>query len=112
MSRLDRTHCCFFDCLLRFQSDDLLARYGDEIRSVFRDQLSDAWQRGPTAIWSVWSDILAETIALTIPRYAARLRLLFAASVLAGGLTVGTALGFCTIGTSPIVHALSMHVLR
>ena len=107
MSRLDRTHCCFFDCLLRFQSDDLLARYGDEIRSVFRDQLSDAWHGGPTAILRVWSDILAETIALTIPRYAARLRLLFAASVLAGGLTVGTALGFCTIGTSPIVHACS-----
>jgi Serine aminopeptidase, S33 len=107
MNRLYRAHCCFFDCLLTLQSDDLLARYGDEIRSVFRDELGDAWQGGPTAILRVWSDILAETIALTIPRYAARLRLLFAASVLAGGLAAGTALGFCALEPSPIVQACS-----
>jgi pimeloyl-ACP methyl ester carboxylesterase len=105
MNRLYRVQCCLFGCLLMVQSDDLLARYGDEIRSVFREQLSDAWQAGPTAILRVWSGILAETIALTTPRYAARLRLLLAAGVLASGLTIGTALGFCTIGPSPLVHA-------
>jgi len=87
------------------QSDDLLASYGDEIRAVFRDELSDAWQEGTMAILRVWSEILVEAIALTTPRYAARIRLLLAASVLAGGLTFGTALGFCTIGSSPVVHA-------
>jgi pimeloyl-ACP methyl ester carboxylesterase len=107
MNRLFQAHCCLFDCLLTFQNDDLLARYGDEIRGVFRDELSDAWQEGPTAILIVWSNILAETIALTTPRFAARLRLLLAATVLASGLTVGAALGFCTIGRSPVVHACS-----
>ena len=105
MNRLYQAHCCLFDFLLTFQSDDLLARYGDEIRAVFRDQLRDAWQGGPTVILRVWSEILAEIVALTTPRYAARLRLVLAASVLTCGLAVGTALGFCTLGPSPVVHA-------
>jgi hypothetical protein len=107
MNRLYRAHCCLFDRLLTFQSDDLLARYGDEMRAVFRDELQDAWQEGTTAILRVWSEILAETIALTTPRYAARLNLLLAATVLASGLAVGTALGFCALEPSPIVHACS-----
>jgi pimeloyl-ACP methyl ester carboxylesterase len=107
MNRLYRAHCCLFDRLLMFQSDELLARYGDDMRAVFRDQLQDAWQEGTTAILRVWSEILAETIALTAPRYAARLRLLLAASILASGLTAGTALGFCALEPSPIVHACS-----
>ena len=105
MTRMYRVQCCLFDYLLGLQSDDLLARYGDEIRTVFRDELSDAWREGATAVLRVWSEILAETIALTAPRYAARLCVLLAATVLATGLTVGTALGFCRIGPSPIVHA-------
>lgn len=107
MNRLYRAHCCLFDSLPSFQSDALLARYGDEIRSVFQDALSEAWHDGPGAILRVWSEVLAETIALTIPHYAAQLRLLIAASVLAGGLTVGAALGFCTLGVSSVVHACS-----
>jgi pimeloyl-ACP methyl ester carboxylesterase len=105
MNRSFQAHCCLFDCLLAFQSDDLLARYREEIRGVFRDELSDAWKEGPSAILRVWLEILAETIALTTPPFAARLRLLLAASVLASGLTFGTALGFCTLGPSPVVHA-------
>jgi pimeloyl-ACP methyl ester carboxylesterase len=107
MNCLYRAHCRLFDFLLTFQSDDLLGRYGDEIRGVFRQELSDAWHEGPSAIVRMWRDIVAETIALTTPRYAARLGLLLAAVVLASGLTVGTALGFCTIGPSPVVHACS-----
>ena len=106
MNRLYRTHCFLFDCLLTFQSDDLLARYGDEIRSVFQDELTDAWQRGSPAILKVWTEAFSETIALTAPRYAARLRLLLAASALASALTLCTLMGFCTMGTSP-VHASS-----
>jgi pimeloyl-ACP methyl ester carboxylesterase len=108
MKRLYKAHCCVFDCLLSFQSDDLLAQYGDEIRSIFQEELSDAWQQGATAILKVWSEVLSETIALTTPRYAARLRLLLAATVLATGITVGSALGFCTLGPSPIVHACTV----
>jgi pimeloyl-ACP methyl ester carboxylesterase len=107
MNRIYRIHCSLFDLLLTFQSDELIARYGDEIRGVFRDELMDAWHKGPSAIARVWSDILAETIALTTPRYAGRLRLLLAASALATVLVIGCALGFCTIGASPVVHACS-----
>jgi len=107
MNRTFRAHCCLFDCLLTFQSDDLLARYGDEMRLVFRDELSDAWQEGATAIFKVWTGILAETVALATPRYLARLHILLAAAVLASGITVGATLGFCTLGPSPVVHACS-----
>src|ERR1700735_305345 len=107
MNRLYQAHCCLFDCLLRFHSDELFARYGDEVREVFREELSDAWGEGPRAIARVWSGFLAETISLANPRYAARLRLLFATSVLAGGLAVGAAFGFYAIGPSSVVHAFS-----
>ena len=105
MNRLYRAQCWLFDSLLAFHNEDLLAQYGDEIRWVFRDELSDAWQRGPAAIFRVWCDILTETIALTTPRYAVRLRVVLAASVLTCGLALATTLGFCTLKDSPIVHA-------
>ncbi|MBT9330034.1 alpha/beta fold hydrolase [Paracidobacterium acidisoli] len=105
MNRIYRFHCHLFDCLLSVQSDDLMARYGDEIRSVFRDQLSDAWKDGLSAILGVWFDVIAETIALVTPRCLAHLRLVFAATALASVLTIGSALGFCTLGATPVVHA-------
>lgn len=105
MTRMYRAHCCLFECLLSFQSDELVGRYGDEMRTVFRDELSNAWQKGATAILKVWSTILAETVALTAPRYAARLRIVLAASLLTAGLAFGTTLGFCTMGSPPVVHA-------
>jgi pimeloyl-ACP methyl ester carboxylesterase len=107
MNRMYRVHCCLFDRLLTLQSDDLLARYGDEIRAVFRDELQDAWQEGTPRILRVWSEVLVETIALTTPRYVARIRLLLAASVLASGLTLATTLGFCALEPSPVVRACS-----
>lgn len=105
MNRMYRAQCCLFESLVLLQSDDLLARYGDEIRRVFQDELSDAWQRSPAAVLRLWLEILAETIALVAPRYADRLRIVLAASVLTCGLALGTALGFCTLNDSPVVHA-------
>lgn len=108
MTRLYRAQCGLYDCLLKFQNDDLVARYEDEMRWVFQEQLGDAHQRGPAAIFGVWLGILAETIALTTPRYATRLRIVLAACLLTCGLALGTALGFCTLSDSPIVHACSV----
>jgi pimeloyl-ACP methyl ester carboxylesterase len=107
MNRLYRAQCCLFESLLAFHNEDLLAQYGDEIRLLFRDELSDAWQRGPASIFRVWLDILAETITLTAPRYAARLRIVLAAGMLTCSLALATTLGFCTLKDSPIVHAYS-----
>ena len=59
MNPLYRAHCRLFDLLLTLQSDDLLAGYGEEIRAVFREELSDAWQQGSTAILKVWAEGLA-----------------------------------------------------
>ncbi len=107
MSLFYQVQCSFFDFLLSFQNDDLVAQYGDEIRSVFRDELNHAWHHGPSAVAGVWYRALAEIITLTSPRYAARLPLVAASTVLASGLTIGSALGFCTIRPSATVHACS-----
>ena len=58
-------------------------------------------------ILRVWSDILAETIALTAPRYAAVYASCSPPAFWRVDLTGGTPLGFCSIGSSPIVHACS-----
>jgi pimeloyl-ACP methyl ester carboxylesterase len=105
MSRLYRVHCWLFNCLLAFQSDDLMACYGDEIRLVFRDEFSRAWDEGAYAILRVGSEVISETIVLAAPRYFARARLVLASATLASVLILGSALGFCTLGDSPIVHA-------
>ena len=107
MNRIYRAHCCLFDRVLNLQSNDLLAQYGDEIRAVFRAELSDAWQQGVPAIVGVWSEVLTETVALTAPRYAARLRLVLAAAALASAVTIASALSFCTLGSTTVVHACS-----
>jgi pimeloyl-ACP methyl ester carboxylesterase len=107
MNRIYRAHRRLFDSLLSLQSDDLLARYGDEIRAVFREELTEAWDKDALAILRVWLRVLAETILLTAPQLAARLSLLLAASTLAIALCIGTVLGFCAIGPSPTVHACS-----
>ena len=107
MSRIYRLHCRLFDCLLNLQSDELIARYGDEIRIVFRGQLSEASRNGPTAVLRVWSSVLAETITLAAPYFVARLRLLLAATTLASIITVSAAFGFCTLGPTLIVRASS-----
>jgi pimeloyl-ACP methyl ester carboxylesterase len=107
MSRMYRMHCCLFDWLLIVQCDDLTARYGDEIRMVFRDELSRVWREGMHAILRLWVEVIFETAALAAPTYMARARLVLAATSLASMLTVGSALGFCTLGPSHVVHACS-----
>jgi pimeloyl-ACP methyl ester carboxylesterase len=107
MSRIYRLHCFVFERLLSLQSDDLVAAYGDEIRSVFRDELDNARSNGATAVLRVWSGVIAEAIVLVIPRALARMRLALAAAGLASVLTAGFAFSFCTIGASPVVHACS-----
>lgn len=111
MSRIYRIHCFVFDRLLSLQSDDLVAAYGDEIRSVFREELRDARKDGTSSVLRVWSRAIAETVVLTLPRTFDRVRVTFAATALASALTVGSALGFCTLRGSPIVHACSLQTL-
>jgi pimeloyl-ACP methyl ester carboxylesterase len=107
MSRVYRAHCFLFERLLSLQSDDLVAAYGDEIRSVFDEELRDAWSDGVSAILVVWRGVIAEAIILAIPRALARIRLALVATCLASLLTIGFAFGFCTLGASPVVHACS-----
>jgi pimeloyl-ACP methyl ester carboxylesterase len=108
MSRMYRMHCRLFNCLLMFQDDDLIAHYGDEIRSIFRDELNRSWEEGTYAILRVWSEVISETIVLSVPRCFARAQLVLAATTVASILTIGTALGFCTIGSKSIVHACAL----
>lgn len=105
MSRMDRVHYCLFDCLLMLHSDDLVGSYGDEMRSVFRDDLARARQEGGSEILLVWFDIVRETIALSAPRCFARVQLMLAATTVATVLTIGTALSFCSLHAFPVVQA-------
>src|ERR1700749_3002529 len=107
MNRLDQLQYLLFDRLLMFQSDDLIAHYGDEMRLAFRDELDRARQQGAREILRVWFEVLRETVVLCAPRCLEGARLMLAAIVVASALTIGAALGFCTIGESSIVHACS-----
>jgi pimeloyl-ACP methyl ester carboxylesterase len=107
MSRLNQLHSLLFDRLLMFQNDDLIAHYGDEMRLVFRDELNRARQQGTHEILLVWWEIIRETVVLSAPRCLERAQLVLAATTVASALTLGTALGFCTVGSSSIVHACS-----
>jgi pimeloyl-ACP methyl ester carboxylesterase len=107
MSRLDQLHNFLFDRLLKFQSDDLITHYGDEMRLVFRNELDRARREGTHEVLFVWWKVIRETVVLPAPRCLERAQLVFAATTLASALTLGTALGFCTVGSSSIVHACS-----
>jgi pimeloyl-ACP methyl ester carboxylesterase len=105
MSRLYRFQCSLFDRLLSLQGDDLLAGYGDEIRIAFRDDLRGAWRQGALAVVGIWTDVIAEVVALNARILTARLQLILAATILASTMTLGTALGFCTLGSVTVVRA-------
>jgi len=107
MSRMDKLYNFLFDRLLKFQSDDLIAYYGDEIRLVFRDELDRARRQGTREILFVWWKVFRETVVLPAPRCLERAQLVFAATTVASALTLGTAFGFCAVGSSSIVHACS-----
>jgi pimeloyl-ACP methyl ester carboxylesterase len=107
MSRLDLLHYFLFDRLLMFQSDDLVAHYGDEMRSVFRDELDRAQEKGVHEVLRVWGEIIREAFVLSAPRCLERAQLILAATSVASALTLGATFGFCTVGQSSIVHACS-----
>lgn len=105
MNRMYRAQCYLFDRVLSLHHIDLVDQYGEERRWIFGEQLNHAQLRGSAAILRIWLDVSSETIELTIPRYAQRLRTVAAASVLTCALAFGAALGFCTLRDSPVAHA-------
>jgi pimeloyl-ACP methyl ester carboxylesterase len=107
MNRVGQIHCCLFNCLLKFQSDDLIAHYGDEMRVVFRDEIDRARREGAAEVLRVWYSVICETVVLSAPGWFARAQLVFAATTAASVLILGFALGFCSLHASPIVHACS-----
>jgi len=107
MNHLKQLHCFLFDRLLMLQSDDLIAHYGDEMRLAFRDELDRARQQGTSEILRVWCEVLREAVVLSAPRCLERAQLVLTAAIVASALTIGTALGFCTVGGSSIVRACS-----
>jgi pimeloyl-ACP methyl ester carboxylesterase len=107
MNRVGRVHCCLFNCLLSFQSDDLIAHYGNEMRAVFRDEIDRARREGAAEVIRVWSSVVRETVVLSAPRWFARAQLVFAATTAASVLILGFALGFCSLYASPVIHACS-----
>ncbi len=107
MTPVIRMYCCVFNWLLTFQSDDLIAHYGDDMRATFREEIDRARSQGASEVSRVWLDVLRETVVLSAPVWLARANLMFAATSFATLLTLGTALGFCSLHSIPRVMACS-----
>ena len=108
MNSVVRMHCCLVNWLLMFQSDDLIAHYGDDMRAIFREEIGRARSQGRSEVTRVWLDVLRETAVLLAPVWVARTNVVFAATCLASLLTIGSALGFCSLNEIPQVRAYSM----
>ena len=107
MKPVVRMHCCLFNWLLMFQSDDLIAHYGDDMRDTFREEIDRARSQGASEVTGVWLDVLCETVVLSAPVWHACANVVFAATSLETLLTFGTALGFCSLRAIPRVMAYS-----
>ncbi len=47
-----------------FQSDDLIAHYGDDMRAIFKEEIGRARSQGRSEVAKVWLDVLRETVVL------------------------------------------------
>jgi pimeloyl-ACP methyl ester carboxylesterase len=103
-----RVSCWMYNCLVSLQSNELQARYGDEMRLLFQEQLLDASKDGPMAVTKVWCSIVCDAVLIAGPIYFDLLRLITLATLTASALVVGFALSFCSsITNTGIVHACS-----
>jgi len=103
-----RVSCWIYNRLLSLQSYELQARYGDEMKLVFQEQLLDASKDGLMAATKAWCSIACDTIFVAGPIYFDRLRLITLSTLMASLLVVGFALSFCSsISNTGIVYACS-----
>ncbi len=105
MNLVLRVCCRLFDCLLVLHPAELRARYGDEMRIVFREQLQDAWLAGPTAVASALRVAGCEMIMVAACAYLGAVRLIACSACAAMALFFGLTMGFCTFDAPAAVHA-------
>ncbi len=104
MKTLFKLNCWLYDRLLSLHDDGLLFRHADEMRFLFRKQLSHAMKHGIRALAIVWKDVACETLTLVGPTYLRRLRLLSVSTLAASTLVACFLLGFCSFGNILVVH--------
>jgi hypothetical protein len=107
MKTLFLLNCWLYDRLLSLHDDTLLHRHRDEMRFLFRQQLSHAMRHSTLAVAGVWQQVAYDTLTLVGPRYLARLRLLSVSVIAASALATCFLVGFCSLGNILLVHAFS-----
>lgn len=104
MTTLQRFHCRAYDWLLLRCDDSLLFKYGEELRTTFRDELAAASERGPSAVLRLWCFLIYDTLTVVGPEYLKTLSVAAGATITAGVLVLGTALGFCSLHGISVVQ--------
>lgn len=104
MTTFQRFNCRAYDWLLLRCDDSLLFNYGEELRRTFRDELAAALERGPSAVLRLWCFLIYDTLTVVGPEYLKALSVAAGATITAGVLVLGTALGFCSLHGISVVH--------
>lgn len=107
MKILFKLNCWLYDRLLSLHDNTLLFRHGDEMRFLFRKQLSHAMKHSTRAVAGVWQQVACDTLTLVGPPCLRKLRLLSVSAIGASALATCFLVGFCSLGTTLFVHGFS-----
>jgi pimeloyl-ACP methyl ester carboxylesterase len=104
VTALQKLNCRAYDWLLLRCDDSLLFNYGEELRAAFQEELAAAFERGPSAVLRLWCFLICDTLTVVGPEYLKTLSVAASATIAAGVLVLGTALGFCSLRTISVVQ--------
>ena len=107
MKTFFKLNCWLYNRLLSLHDDTLLFRHGDEMRFLFRKQLSHAIKHSPVAVAGVWQQVARDTLTLVGPLYLRRLRLLSVSVIASSALVTCFLLAFSSVGNTLLFHAFS-----
>jgi len=71
---------------------------------AFQEELAAAFERGPSAVLRLWCLLICDTLTVVGPVYLKGLSVATGATIAAGLLALGTALGFCSLHGIPVVR--------
>ncbi|MGI8771587.1 MAG: alpha/beta fold hydrolase [Acidobacteriaceae bacterium] len=110
MRGLIALNCWAYEWVLSLYEDRLRFHYGDEMRFMFREQLTCASNKGLPSVAAVWRSVAVDTARLVGPTYVGRLTLVAMSTFAASALVLCFALGFCTLGNAGLIHVCAQEV--
>ena len=108
MKILVELSCRIYNTLISLLDDSLQYRYGEEMKLVFREWMTEASGRGVRAMAQIWIGVCSETAPLLASMYGAKAGVLAASIAGSTTLVLATAMGFCTLGPVTVVHGYSV----